>query len=961
MTVDPAVVPGFLLLMAELGALAAVGFVVARVALRQTDDRLALAQGLVIGPALWGLIVNFAMYAVPGLAGALVGWAAMLVLGAGLAWRASAPIRPRGRVVAGFVVAALALLWVALASRQLLAIPDARAHLGLAASIRAGGFPPAFFWTPEFPAHYHHGADLLIGLLTPPVGPDLAFVTELLSAYVWMSFVLVVVTALLRRASRLAVAVTVPLLLSAGVWSFIGDPVVIAQVPVPAGLPAAGIRASLTDIYWPSVELPWSSQYMGLPDIWVPAYPLAYALAFVVLDRAAQAGRRSWLAAATLAGLVGFVGLLSTTLAPIVLALWTVLEAAVWWTSRHGRADHRRAAVRAAAGPVLAVLLLAAGSGVVTSALAGAGRSGLSLGWPDGSGIRRPLVAFDVRPGGIGLLGVGPVVVAAVAALLAWRDRLVLALVAGAGALLLAALVLRYEPAPWDLSRFVGHARNFALLALLLALSTRLTDLPPRRWRYAVGSLLVILVTWPTVAEPVRNLSLAVGNGVEIANASPLPQELERRSETPPATDLPAPGEPARQRAPHEGRFAMPFVSARVAAYIRDHTPVDARVFSSSLDSATVPWATGRANAAGFAGHRHVMAVDGPSYRDGLEHLDPAALRRLEIGYVHATDAWVAELPDRAARWLAAPRYFELLIRDDGEALFRVLPEFLRLDAAPAPASFEALRRAVPASATVYLPPVFSTLPRLRVAASLSHARLLGFVDPGAWHVLTPFQVDPLGDQAPDLVIMPLGFVPWMLPPAGRQPIWWNHEVAVYAPDGAVAPIMSPPPSPGAPLPIGVRVSDVHAADGRITFTTTLQDQAPEQWTGQDWVVIAGDGSPWALPLALNVSYRTPVTAVWFAGQMTPGGETTTHTFEFDVPAARLSVWDEQGARAPVASTDSVLGPGAWTLGIRLQHEWQPNYWREAAFIPVLRITVSEAGEVSYVVYEDSVAVRPLS
>ena len=49
MTVDPAVLPGLLLLAAELGVLAAVGFVVARVALRQTDDRLALAQGLVIG------------------------------------------------------------------------------------------------------------------------------------------------------------------------------------------------------------------------------------------------------------------------------------------------------------------------------------------------------------------------------------------------------------------------------------------------------------------------------------------------------------------------------------------------------------------------------------------------------------------------------------------------------------------------------------------------------------------------------------------------------------------------------------------------------------------------------------------------------------------------------------------------------------------------------------------------
>ena len=59
MTVDVGVVPGLLLLAAEFLALAAVGFVVARVALRQTDDRLALAQGLVIGLALWGLIVNF--------------------------------------------------------------------------------------------------------------------------------------------------------------------------------------------------------------------------------------------------------------------------------------------------------------------------------------------------------------------------------------------------------------------------------------------------------------------------------------------------------------------------------------------------------------------------------------------------------------------------------------------------------------------------------------------------------------------------------------------------------------------------------------------------------------------------------------------------------------------------------------------------------------------------------------
>ena len=89
MTVDPAVIPGLLLLAAEFAALAAVGYVVVRVALRQTDDRMALAQGLVVGLALWGLITNFVLYAVPGLAGAAVGWGLTLILGTVLAWRTS--------------------------------------------------------------------------------------------------------------------------------------------------------------------------------------------------------------------------------------------------------------------------------------------------------------------------------------------------------------------------------------------------------------------------------------------------------------------------------------------------------------------------------------------------------------------------------------------------------------------------------------------------------------------------------------------------------------------------------------------------------------------------------------------------------------------------------------------------------------------------------------------------------
>ena len=78
----------------SLPRLAAVGFVVVRVALRQTDYAMALAQGLVVGPALWGLIVNFVLHVVPGLAGAMVGWGVTVALGVVLARRSP---RPYGR------------------------------------------------------------------------------------------------------------------------------------------------------------------------------------------------------------------------------------------------------------------------------------------------------------------------------------------------------------------------------------------------------------------------------------------------------------------------------------------------------------------------------------------------------------------------------------------------------------------------------------------------------------------------------------------------------------------------------------------------------------------------------------------------------------------------------------------------------------------------------------------------
>ena len=926
MIVDPSVVPGLLFLLAELVALAAIGYVIVRVALRETDYRVALAQGLVVGPAIWGVFVNLVMYALPGRAGAVAGWIFVLALAAVLTWRAPAPIRPRGRTVAVFAAAAIALFAVALAGRQMDGIPDWPNHLGLAASIRAGAFPPELPWNPGAPVPYHYGADILAGLLAPPSGPDSAFVEELLGAYAWISLALVVATALLLRASRLAVLIAVPLLVTAGAWTQTGvHGRIILEVPIPTGIPAAGLRASLMDVFWPSVELLQNFFSDALPNIFKPAFTLSYALTLVVLMRGAHAGRRSWLSVTTLAALIGFLGLLSTSLIPIVFVLWTGLEALHLLQSRRAGSARRSDVIRPAAGLALAALLLLAGS-LSTLLLGDSAQSEiLSLGWKEHAERWWLLGTLDRLPGGVGILGLGPIVIAVAAALLARRDRLVWALAAGTGLLLLASLLLNYGPNPADLARLQGHARNFALFAFVLALGIRLVSLRQARWRYAAGAAFVALVTWPTVAAPVRYAGLAIGNGIDLANAQRTQDTLGTR-------------------------FVLESIpSDRIAEYIRNNTAIDARVFSP--DPHQMTYATGRPNASGFAGLVHLIPSAGPEYLDALSYLEPAAVRRLGFEYVHAPDSWVESLPEAAAQRLDDPNLFELLVRGESESLYRVLPAFLTLDAPPAPASYEALRQAVPASVTVYLLPAeFDTRPVMRTARALSHARLLGVISRELIALLTPWRAEPLGDHVPDFVIAPAQFAPWMFPPGSRQPIWWNDETAVYALDGAVDPIT--PPLWAEPLPFGVQLSDVHETDGRIAFTATFDNRAPDQWSGQDWIMIATEAPPWNLPTQ-PLPDGTPSIAMWFSGQIWPGRGTASLAYEFDLLTPSLAIQGSGGTLTPTQASAAESGPGIYTLAVRLRHEYKPNYWRDAAIIPVLRITVSETGEVSYQVHED--------
>lgn len=928
MIVDPAVVPGLLLLAAELVVLAVVGFAVARVALGQTDDLLALAQGLVVGLALWGLITNFVVYLAPGFGGALVGWLVVLALGAGIAWRRRERLGVRPRVAAGFAVAVLALLWVALAGRQLMPNPDPYIHHGFIAAMRAGGpHPPELPWNPDMAVPYHYGVDLLIALLTPPVGPDPAFVTELLGAYIWTSYALVVGTVLLRRGSWPAVATLGPLLLAAGTQTLLFAAPGVLQIPVPAGMPEAGLRAALGTVY---VDGLGASESVP-PNVWKPTFPLAYALALVALERATHGEGRRWPRRVALASLIGFLGLVDEAVAPVVLVLWGLLEAFALWQTRRDR-PITNGILGAATSPALGAILLAGGGGIITAVLFGEDAGALSLGWVDDTSARQPLATFTTLSGGLGVLALGPLALAGGAALLAGRDRFSLAMVVAAGVFVIAGLTLKYEIGQQDVTRLDGHARNFGLLAAMLAVSPRLRALRPR-WRWAAGAVLVGLVTWPTVVSPLRVIGPGISQGVLLANAGAEAREAE------------VTGTWHREVYPR-------LRSGRLAGYIRDHTDIEARILSPHPTAMST--ATGRPNASGFIQAAHLLYEVGPEYQDARRYLEPAALKRLGIAYVHATDAWVEGLPDRARRWLHDPEMFELLIRDEGDALYRVRAAFLDLRAPPVPASYEALRRSVPPSAVVYVDPAIQSTFALRAASTLAHARLVGEVFPGRMHMRTDFGIEPLGEHIPNVVVVPHWFTPSMFPPAARRPIWWNDAVAVYSPDGAIAPLM--PFTPGDWRSVTARVSDVVAADGRIGFSLALHNREPDRWTGQDWIVV--ETTEGGIPIYPGFGW--PSAERWFPGEISSRPAAVEASFRFDPRTGSLAAGAGDGPIGAAGEVDP-LRPGPWTLVMRLIRAVDRGSYtahEHVGVIPLLQVEISAAGDVVVEVFEGDLNAR---
>jgi len=116
------------------------------------------------------------------------------------------------------------------------------------------------------------------------------------------------------------------------------------------------------------------------------------------------------------------------------------------------------------------------------------------------------------------------------------------------------------------------------------------------------------------------------------------------------------------------------------------------------------------------------------------------------------------------------------------------------------------------------------------------------------------------------------------------------------------------------------------------------------------------DDPPWDQPIHRKDDGYTLIGAQWFPGQIGPSGGTEVRRYEYDALAGTLVVRGAAGDLAPVLQSADGLTPGAWVLAVRLRRDYL-----QAAVVPIVKIVVSEAGQVTYNAYsgERSAALSP--
>ena len=890
-------------MLAQLLILSAAGAGVIRSVWPNVAPNVARSAGLLAGPALFGAVTAFAMYLVPGTAGVAAGWAVVLAVAIGVAWRQGLPpktLLPEWH----FGVLWLVVFVIALAARQQYWIPDAMVHAPLSASLLAGTFPPQFPWTPDVPAIYHFLPELVIGALNVGLGPGLALTTEILGAFVAAALaVLVVAAAADLGASRLTMALVLPLLLSPGLWTlvlFVDRPAAV-QMPIPVGVPEAGLRAALGSLYVPDIGSAATTPVAAAPpNIINPHFIWSHGLAMTLALLAIARARHRLTGALVLALLISALSAIDETVfVAVLLALGGYAAVSVLRDRRHWRRQ----------GP----LLMALASGTGLAVVQGGVLTDLLLHAPGGVDVANlrvpaPELAWigGVRTigGGLGALTVGVVAILILSAAAAYAAKSVsLAVIVVMALALFAGFALIHFPAsPVDIARLEGHALNLGMIALAIGLAAASARLRQRAAFHGGGLLLAGLVVWPTTADSIGRIAEAIADGPQLYVAGTRPSEA-------------APSFSMRSRVDAETEQRQALLDA-----ISANVSPGERILTSHVTLVTA--GTGQTAPLGYAQWPHYLGLHGPEYQDAVRFLDRAALDELGIDFVHVDVAMLSVMSDEARRRLASSSEFRLLFQAPGphsDALYAVVSR-PQVSETPAPSSFRALaelaagRRVLISSATHPLKrlPLFYTL--------RSSDGLFGqWGDPG--HFRRDVNIRPPTGEAVDLIVLPDSLYPAPLDPAHRAPAWASDGVLVYD-------LMAPDPVGSLAPPIRVDGSSLLDPSG---IQITSLPGWPDTWTGTDWVLYREAEPRTGIPAILERGER------WFPGQLATKSRGQRITIRFDAARGQLEHRLTDGTWSAVGDAGGALPAGSYVLTLRFSAQGRPVF-----FVPIAAMALGE-------------------
>ena len=643
-------------MLGQLLLLAAVGTGIIRTVWPRIAPNVAWSAGLLAGPALFSVVTALGMYAFPGVPGVVVGWVVSLVLAAVITRRlALRTLRPSWKVAALW----LPVFVVALAARQQYWIPDALVHTPLSASLMAGAFPPQFPWTPDLPAIYHFLPELAIGALNVGFGPGLVLTTEILCAFIAAGLAVLVVTlAVDLGASRLTMAVVLPLLLSPGLWTLVlyGDRPAAVQVAIPVGVPEAGLRAALGALYVPDLaEAARTPVEAAPPNIINPHFMWSHGLAVTAALLATAHARHRLTGALVLAFVISAVSAIDET---VFVALVLALGAYVAVRLLRDRSHWRRQ------GP----LLLALAAGIGLAIVQGGVLSDLIFHAPasvDIANLRAPapelawLGGITTIGGGLGALTIGTAAMLILSAAAAYsvRSSSLALLATMALTLFVGSTVIHFPASPVDIARLEGHALNLSAIALVVGLAAAAARMHGRAAMYGSGLVVAGLIVWPTTADSVGRIAEAIADGPQLYVAGTRPTE-DRGSFS--------------MRSPVDAEIAQR--QALLDAIFTAVAPGQ-RILTSQVTVVTS--GTGRPAPLGYAEWPHYLGLHGPEYRDAIRFLDRAALTELDIDFVHIDAAMLSVMSDEARNRLASPSEFRLVFQSTGphmDALYAVIP-----------------------------------------------------------------------------------------------------------------------------------------------------------------------------------------------------------------------------------------------------------------------------------------------